>query len=96
MQLNPNCWIIATLFTTSSWAKSEFMQCSGNLQYANNFRQEHSMSEEASNPFLGKPISLVTKAGVRYEGKLYTVVSFQSLSNRIAFFSILSALIIIR
>ncbi len=54
------------------------------------------MSEEASNPFLGKPISLVTKAGVRYEGKLYTVVSFQSLSNRIAFFSILSALIIIR
>ncbi len=33
------------------------------------------MSEESSNPFLGKPISLVTKAGLRYEGKLYTVVS---------------------
>ena len=32
------------------------------------------MAEESSNPFLGKPISLVTKAGVRYEGKLYTVV----------------------
>ena len=34
------------------------------------------MSEESSNPFLGKAISLVTKAGVRYEGKLYTVVSY--------------------
>jgi hypothetical protein len=34
------------------------------------------MSEESSNPFLGKAISLVTKANVRYEGKLYTVASF--------------------
>lgn len=33
------------------------------------------MSEESSNPFLGKAISLVTKANVRYEGKLYTVVT---------------------
>jgi hypothetical protein len=36
--------------------------------------QQRNMSEESSNPFLGKPISLVTKAGLRYEGKLYTVV----------------------
>ena len=37
------------------------------------------MAEESSNPFLGKPISLVTKAGLRYEGKLYTVVRFDRL-----------------
>ena len=35
------------------------------------------MSEESGElPPFGKPISLLTKAGVRYEGKLYTVASF--------------------
>ncbi len=35
-----------------------------------------SQSVDSSNPFLGRAISLVTKANVRYEGKLYTVASF--------------------
>ncbi len=34
------------------------------------------MSEESGNPFLGKATSLVTMAGVRYEGTLHTVASF--------------------
>jgi hypothetical protein len=35
------------------------------------------MSEESGELLpLGKPTSLLTKAGVRYEGKLYTVASF--------------------
>jgi hypothetical protein len=44
-----------------------------------NDMHERTMSEESGElllPLLGKPTSLLTKAGVRYEGKLYTVASF--------------------
>jgi hypothetical protein len=47
------------------------------------------MSEESSNPFLGKAISLVTKAGVRYEGKLYTVVSVMLTASPFTFSDLL-------
>ncbi len=39
--------------------------------------QERTMSEESGELLpLGKLASLLTKDGVRYEGKLYTVASF--------------------
>jgi hypothetical protein len=44
------------------------------------------MSQVFSSPFLGKPISLLTKANVRHEGKLYTVVARFPLTAHQPFF----------
>jgi hypothetical protein len=48
---------------------------------------ERNMPEESLNPFFGKLTSIVTKAGIEYEGNLYTVwlAELSSYFNLICF-----------